>query len=143
LVLFIIVGGCRRTDEQEIAICSLPPPPPEPMFVTETDSATGVEGRGWYVYNDKEGLWAYWYADQRPKATGSYRRGKLDGFWTGWHPNGQVAETGAYKDGLRDGPWLLMEPSGSIDAENSGLYDAGQKTRALTADEVAWFGTLR
>ena len=52
-----------------------------------------------YSDGTKNGHYAEWYADGRPKNDRTYKDGTLNGDFTEWHPDGSLKAEGHYKDG--------------------------------------------
>lgn len=83
--------------------------------------------RGAYLYGGlQHGPWETYWENGRPRARGSYLRGKHDGEWRFWHDNGRRAAVGRYSDGQRMGQWRSWWRSGR--RQSHGSYIDNQRS---------------
>ena len=93
-----------------------------------------IEGR---FENDlQEGRWTYWGPGAVQMECG-YSAGSLDGPSRSTYESGQLAEVGQYRAGLEQGAWKFWHEDGTLDLDRTGYYEAGERVRALEADEAA------
>ena len=99
------------------------------------------EGR--YAEGLREGLWRKWhlvgdndewnpsgYFEPGPLASsGTFLKGKRYGIWTVWWSNGNQRAQGEYNEDRRVGDWKVWYEDGSIDEEQTGVYENGEKIR--------------
>ena len=98
---------------------------------------------GYFVNNQQEGGWKYWYRNGVLKDSGVIQHGQMVGIWRSWHDNGTLMAVGNYKldstvtimnqnvagqtllplqnglGGYKHGEWVSYFPTGN-------KYDSGQ-----------------
>lgn len=63
------------------------------------ETSLGLESRGEYVDNRKEGPWTFWYPSGEKRAAGCFKHDEMSGLWQFWSEDGSVdaLHTGIYE----------------------------------------------
>jgi len=122
-------------------------------------SSGQVRNEGRYVNDVEDGEWFSWREDGTRWEHKSYKRGSLDGEyrswydngqlnthgfnragghvgkWESWYENGTLRARGEWTDNKQTGPWLVYRADGSVDTDESGVYELGNKIAPLPPDQ--------
>lgn len=83
-----------------------------------------LESQGTYADDRQTGRWKFFHPDGARAAEGSFARGQRTGVWETFHASGARASKGRYEKGARSGAWSFWNEEESVDALQSGHYEA-------------------
>ena len=82
-----------------------------------------------FAGGSRDGMRTSTYSDGSPRERVAWVDGRRDGPCVRWNRDGSIRAEGVFADGKMVGEWTFFLPDGARDAERSGTYEAGRRTR--------------
>ena len=84
-----------------------------------------VQAEGMFVNGEKDGLWVYYYPDEKIAAKGNYKNGEPDGEWEYFYEDGKLSSKGIFEDGRKNGVWNVFYPDGKLRGQGEFVNGTG------------------